>query len=450
MRAKEESLRILESALSIVSSGVEDAQVSLAGGQLGSTSFAENEMGPGEDRSVEQISIRLCDSGRSVCVQTADLSVDGIKAAGERGRKLLEHMPTSKSAVTLPEPQEYEGVEAYDAETARMQAIDRMPIVSKAILGAYRSGLSASGVLRVSRGALDAKSELGVYALANTRGLLAYHPATHAELRITMSSKSASRASVVAESYAAGHLPVKDLVASVLERASMGVPKTIRAGQYPAVLEPAAVAAVIRMMAQSCGAPLAKNGASFLSGQSEGERLFGSSVNLYDDYAHTLHRGVPFDDDGVARKRVSIIENGTVKATVCGWGSAVRYNMVATGHRVPQPSIGGRDAASHLVLAGGQSTLGDLIGGTQSGVLVSALSGVRFVDRKRLRLTGVADSGLFLIQQGELATPLGPMRVDIDLFSLFNEVEGLGAQSLALRTVVPAIKTARLSLTPAL
>ena len=64
MRAKEEAFRILEAALSLASSGVDEAEVALAGGTLGRTRFSDNQVQPAQEVAREVVSLRAAVSGR--------------------------------------------------------------------------------------------------------------------------------------------------------------------------------------------------------------------------------------------------------------------------------------------------------------------------------------------------------------------------------------------------
>ncbi|MEL7372308.1 MAG: hypothetical protein AAFN74_25510, partial [Myxococcota bacterium] len=176
MRAKEEAFRILEAALSVASSGVDEAEVSIAGGDLEATLFADNRVLPAVERGMEVMSIRIGVNGRMVRTVTSDLSSSGVKSAVQLLKTQVEHMPASAEGFGLPGPQTYQETDAYDPESDALRGLDRERLAGQAILLALRNRLSSSGQICVQRGAFDACGQPATYAVANTRGLVAYHP----------------------------------------------------------------------------------------------------------------------------------------------------------------------------------------------------------------------------------------------------------------------------------
>ena len=177
MRAKEEAFRILEAALSLASSGVDEAEVALAGGTLGRTRFSDNQVQPAQEVAREVVSIRAAVNGRIGRVITSDMSTAGIKEAAQQLRVRGDHLPERVEGTGLPPPQGYEEGDAFDPESGGLDDLDREYLASRAVLSGVRNNLTASGEVCVQRGPVSPDGRLGLYAIANTRGLLAYHAA---------------------------------------------------------------------------------------------------------------------------------------------------------------------------------------------------------------------------------------------------------------------------------
>lgn len=441
MRAKEEAFRILEAALSIASAGVEDAEVALGGGDLAVTRFAANQMLPQQEQSLEVLTIRVLIKSRMCRTETSDLSTSGIQAAAQQARAFMEHIPESIAPAGLPAPQAYWPVEAYDPEVEAMSGLDRLQAVSRAILLAHKHGLLASGYMSTRRGSVSLENQPGVYAIANTRGLLAYHAATAVDYGVTMVGATNSSGWAEDESFALAGLDVEELARAAMRKAVAGdvEPGTLEPGRYTVVLEPAAVAGLLKYLALTAGAADMDAERSFLSG-TRGQRIAGENVTIYDDHTHPLHRGRPFDIEGVGKKKVALIKKGVAEGPVYSWASAVRAGVEPTGHRVLDPFLGEREAASDLVLEGGTATLSDLVGSTRSGLLVTRFSDTRLVEPRSLLVTGVTRDGLFLIKDGEIVGPLRNMRFNAHVIDVLNNVEALTAPVWAQGLVVPAMK----------
>lgn len=438
MRAKEEAFRLLETALSIASTGVEEAEVSLGGGVLGLTPFAENQLGVPVESAHELISVRVRNRKRVSRVTTSDLSASGIKEAAHQARLRVEHLPAGVESPSFPDPQVYEQVDAEDAETETLRGLDRTALASRAILAGLKAGLSARGCVAVRRGAIDLDGVPGTYAVANTRGLLAYHAETRLTYSVTMTRADGASGWAGEESYSAAGVDVDELVRAAIERASLrGPPLRLASGSYPAVLEPAAVAALLAPLGGVVGAALAAEGGSFLSA-AEGTKITGAQITLADDHAHPAHRGTPFDLEGVARRRVLLVENGQVGAPVCGWATAARLRRDPTGHRAFDPRLGEVEVASHLVMEGGNATRADLVGGLKRGVLIPRLTAVELLDPRTMELTGMTE-GLAIVEGGAPVAVAQPMRFSVKLFELLERVESLAQPVLAGGVVAPAL-----------
>jgi PmbA protein len=442
MRAKEEAFRILETALSIASTGVDEAEVALGGGDLGVTNFAQNHLTPPCEQSLEKLFIRVSSKSRVCRNETTDLSTQGIQTAGQTARSLVEHVPEPEFPVSLPPPQAYWPVDAYDPDIEAMTGLDRMSAVGRAVLLAHKQGLSASGCIATRRGSVGLDANVGVYAVANTRGLLAYHASTASTFSITMTGPTSWSGWAEDESFSIAALDIEELARTAARKASAGTnidPSTIEPGRYTVVLEPAAVAALLRFVAATCGASDMETERSFLSG-TRGQRIAGENISIYDDHTHPLHRGRPFDLEGVAKKKVTLVKKGVVESPVYSWASSVKAEVEPTGHRVIDPLLGEREEASNLVLEGGTATLSDLVGSTKSGVLVTRFADARLLEPRALLATGVTRDGFFLIQNGEIVRPLRNMRFTVSVIEILNNVEAMTAPVWAQGLVVPAAK----------
>lgn len=440
MRAKEEAFRILEAALSVASSGVDEAEVCLGGGDLAVTTFANNLVQPSQEHSFEILTVRVGSKGRMVRLATTDLSSQGLREVATQAHNRAEHLPERARGVGLPEPQSYLQTDAYDPEAELFRALERTAVAGRAIIAAHQQGLTASGQIAVRRGSLGLDGSPGIYAIANTRGLLAYHPETRVGLRLALRNKSGASSWVEDESFAVSALEPEAMTKTALRRALIpGEPRRLEAGRHTAVLEAAAVGALLGPVSLGAGATAYAAGRSFLSGRL-GQSITGRNINLHDDHAHPLHRGRPFDFEGVAKKRVTLIEGGVARGPVHSLESAVRSGGHATGHRIWDPEVGETESATHLVMDGGSATLSDLVGSTGRGLLIGRIGALELVDPRQLLMTGTTQEGCFVIDGGELVAPLAPTRFAFSLLELLGKVEALGNVSWANGAVVPSLK----------
>src|SRR5207302_11508668 len=89
-------------------------------------------------------------------------------------------------------------------------------------------------------------------------------------------------------------------------------PREIPADKYTVILEPAAVLDIVGFMFWDFSGMALLDQRSFLTGRI-GTKLFGDNISIWDDVAHPLQSGSPFDGEGMQRQRLGLAENGIVK-----------------------------------------------------------------------------------------------------------------------------------------
>ena len=94
--------------------------------------------------------------------------------------------------------------------------------------------------------------------------------------------------------------------------------KALEPGKYTVILEPAAAAGLISFMMNFFDARQADEGRSFLSkkggGNKVGEQVYDPRVNITADPWDERAPVLPWDDEGLPREKMAIVENGKVVA----------------------------------------------------------------------------------------------------------------------------------------
>ena len=86
------------------------------------------------------------------------------------------------------------------------------------------------------------------------------------------------------------------------EGGRLGSSAEIPAGKYTVILEPSAVLDIVGFMFWDYSGMAILDQRSFLTGRI-GKKLFGENITIYDDVAHPLQSGSPFDGEGIRRER---------------------------------------------------------------------------------------------------------------------------------------------------
>ena len=154
---------------------------------------------------------------------------------------------------------------------------------------------------------------------------------------------------------------------------------------------------------------------------------------------------MPFDGEGVPRHK---LDAGGVRAFRASWpiprSSAKRAGVEPTGHGFPLPNEVG-EAPLNIVIAGGDTSVEQMIASTDRGILVTRLWYIREVDPFEKIMTGMTRDGTFLIEDGRVTSGLRNFRFNQGIIELLNNVEAISPSVRAsgeetFDMVVPAMK----------
>ncbi len=434
---RDEARAILERALRAVKEG--EGEAVLGGGTSHLTRFANNEVTQNVSERRYVLSIRVVLGKRTGRASGNDLSQAGAERLAEAAAKAARLQPEIPDLLPLPGPQSYRTVDADDQATARLGPDERAREVARAVDRCMKAGVTAAGIYETGRGTIGEYGELGPLAIANSRGLFAYHLGTDAAFRISAFDGAAS-GWAAKESYRASEIDGDALAARAVEKAIRSRdPVSWEPGRYTVVLEPAAVADLLTDTSWlSFGALPVQEGRSFLSGRI-GQRVAGETITLRDDPYHPLHRGCPFDAEGIPTQPTTIIERGVAKTPVYDRQTAAKEGRESTGHGLPVPNTIG-PLARHLVLEGGSGPAEALLDGIDRGLWVTRVWYTNVVDPKTATLTGMTRDGLFAIEKGKITRAARNFRFNQSVVQMLNEVEAMSAPELAGGVVCPGIR----------
>jgi predicted Zn-dependent protease len=99
----------------------------------------------------------------------------------------------------------------------------------------------------------------------------------------------------------------------------------------------------------------------------------------------------------------------------------------------------------NIVIAGGDTSVDEMIASTGRGILVTRLWYIREVDPYQKMMTGMTRDGTFLIENGKVTRGLKNFRFNQNLIELLSNVEALSpvvraSGEEAFDMVVPAMK----------
>ncbi len=420
---------------------VDGVEVYVAGSNVATSRFANNAMTQNQAPDSYAVSVRLLLNGRQVRMENEpggdlkQLVENAIEAAKlvERDEGLVElYRPTAKNKVVA--------VDRYHKATASLSPDERAQKVRQIIGVAKEKGLVAAGVVATGT---------TFECIGNSRGLYEYHRQTSAECSITM-CHGASTGWSKAQAPAVTQIDFQELAERAAQKADAGAnPFDIDPGRYTVVMEPSAVLDILGYLWYDFAATAHQDKMTALLGK-VGKMVFGENISVVDDVFHPLQSGAPFDGEGVPRKKVELVEAGVVKNLVFGRRAAFNRKAEShaagepTGHGLLQPSPEG-EYPLNIVIAGGTTSLADMVATTDRGIYLTRVWYVRQVDPQEQIVTGMTRDGTFLIEGGRIVRPVKNLRFNVSLLQLLTNVITLGesvrtAGAEGFPAVVPAMK----------
>ncbi len=428
------------------------------GGKSALTRFANNTIHQNVAEENYSISVRSAFGGRTARATTNKLDDESLKRVVEASEKLARVQHEDSDLMPMPEGggKSLPIPSRHFVETANITPQDRAKAVGKIVSTAQKHDLTTAGIFST------AESIEGVF---NSRGLSDWHTQTSSEISITMLAPDSSgwqkfNSPDVSKLDSAA---LAEIAAS--KAAKSAKPRELPAGKYTVILEPAAVLDMAGFMFWDFGGLAILDQRSFLNNR-VGTQVFGDNIDVWDDVAHPLQSGSPFDGEGVRRDRVHLIERGVVKQLVYSRASAKKMDVsehkgkvgpiAATGHGFPIPNEMG-EAPMNIVFGGPPNsekakTVEEMIASTERGVLVTRLWYIREVDPYEKIMTGMTRDGTFYVEDGKIQYGIRNFRFNESLIHMFSNVEEMGKPVRAsgeesFDMVVPAMKVKEFNFT---
>lgn len=438
---KREHARAAEVVLNTYRADQVEVSVSTADTYL--TRFANSEIHQNTGEHTTEVVVRAVLGQKVGVASTTGLDRESVEAAVRRAEEIAKLQPENPDFPGLPGPSDYGHVDGYSEATASFSPEERASGVGEICKLAVASGLVASGSF--STGTFE-------ILVANSRGLLAETRFTKANLLTVVMSSSGSG---YAERYSTS---VEDMDPCAAAREAVegcladANPGGIEPGEYETVFEEYAVADMLQMLSyMGFGALAYQEGRSFMSGNL-GQMITGPNITIWDDGLDPGGIPLPFDTEGVPKRKVVFIENGIAQGVVHDSYTAAREGRASTGHAVsPLPSFG--PFAVNLFMAGGDSSLPEMIASTKRGIYVKRLHYTNPVHPVKSLLTGMTRDGTFLIEDGKIVRPVKNLRFTESILGALSSVDLISRETKLLPLFsmggvrAPAIKVGKFTFT---
>jgi predicted Zn-dependent protease len=196
---------------------------------------------------------------------------------------------------------------------------------------------------------------------------------------------------------------------------------------------------------------LVERGESFLSNKIESQ-VTGENISITDDPFSPQNKGMglPFDFEGRPRETRNLIEKGIAKTAVYDSASAHTWGKQPTGNALPPSERSEGAAPFDIVVRGGDQSVEQMIKECKKPTLW--ITKVHYLGMKHYQtatMTGIAQHGVFLIEDGEVKGPVENLRFEESIPEALKRVDALSPSRLVFNpasfgapsgVVLPAIK----------
>jgi predicted Zn-dependent protease len=379
--------------------GATDTQVDLSGGERSGTRWANSTITTNLIQYDRQLTVTVRVGLREGSAFTRDFSDTGLREA------VADAIAAAKGNAEAPDRAEWLGAQDYVPVDAALPSgvnfgpRERAEMVKASVDISEKRGVLGSGYIPKT----DQTN-----CTANTKGLFAYY--RYAETAFTLTCRMPDGSG----SGWAGTTGLKDpsmidpvaLTEVASEKALRSRnPKALEPGRYTVILEPRAHA---RFLSLVTGVFNAGGNLAFMQGKKPGDRIFSDLVTLRSEIGHPVLRQTPLLNDNRPARSVTWLEKGVLRNQ-------------AGGADAPPASLN-----MSLVMDGSDLSIADMIRQTRRGLLVTFLWYIRSVDNSILLSTGMTRDGLFLIENGEITTPVQNFRWNMSPLVGYNNVSLVG------------------------
>ncbi|MBW2712549.1 MAG: TldD/PmbA family protein [Deltaproteobacteria bacterium] len=384
---------------------------------------------------------------RQAVTSTSDLAFDAVARMAQETVALARATADDPTA-GLPEEDFCQGFE--DLELKLLDEADRNVSVEARIEDARRAETAARKFderIINSEGSQVSSSFAGV-GYANSKGFLGtYESASHS----LFSEPLAGQGDEKQRDY---WMTVGRSLSSLEEPDSVGRQaaqralrrlqcKPIPTCEVPVIFEPLTAASLVGHIAGCLSGYAVYRKSSFLAGRM-GEQVGSEHVSVIDD--GLLPGGLgskPFDGEGLATRRNTLLENGVVQSYLLDSYSGRKLGLPSTGSASRGAGSAPGAGATNLWLEPGKMSQAEMIAGIDKGLLVTELIGMGFN-----AVTGDYSRGAvgLWIEKGEVVHPVEEITIASDLTTMLMNIDAVGNDLLWLgRVAAPSLRVSNMT-----
>ena len=214
-------------------------------------------------------------------------------------------------------------------------------------------------------------------------------------------------------------------------------PRKVETKRVPVVFDRRVAGSLVGHLAGAINGAAVARKTSFLKDRL-GERLYKAGISVVDDPLRKRGlRSRPFDAEGVATKRLAVVEDGVLKSWFLDSATARELELSTTGHAQRGVSSTPSPGASNLHLSAGKDPPEALLADIAEGFYVTDLIGMGVN-----QVTGDYSRGAsgFWIENGKRGYPVSEVTIAGNLIDIFRELSPANDLEFRFGTNAPTVR----------
>ena len=392
----------------------------------------ESERAEGED-----LGLRVLVGHRQAVVSTNDLAGDASVALAERAVAMARAAPEDKFAGLADGAllaHDFPDLDLLDPDLPSVADLEAMAKTAE------QAALTVKGVAK--SGGASASAGIGGMVLVTSHGFRgAYLGSRHG---ISMTAIAGEGTGMERDYDYSSSLHAADLDSpekigrTAGERAVERLnPRKVSTRKVPVVFDPRISGSLVSHLASAANGASVARKTSFLRDKM-GAKLFDDGIRIVDDPLRKRGlRSHPFDGEGVAHRRLALIDDGVLRSWLLDCSTARELGLTTTGHAsrgvssVPSPS------PSNLHMEPGRQSPEDLIADIDDGFYVTDLIGMGVN-----MVTGDYSRGAsgFWIEKGKRTYPVSEVTIAGHLSDIFRTLTPANDLEFRYSTNAPTLR----------
>ena len=361
-----------------------------------------------ERNESSNIGLEIIDKKRKVSLSSTNLNQEALEELAKSAMNMVKSIPIDEYCGLADKNMLYDG--NLDLNLVDNYIPENDDLLNNSI-EAEDSALNIKGITN-TEGASSTYSKNKFY-LATSDGFFNTNDKTNYSTGISVIAGKGTKMERDYEYQSKVHFSDLDTPKKIGEKAAERAisrlnPKKVKSNSVPVIFDPRVSGSLLSLFIGGISGQAITRGTSFLKDKMNKD-IFKNTINIIDDpHIKRGARSLTFDGEGVATKKLNLVENGKLKSWLLNSQYARQLNLKSTGHY---------SGVSNLYMSPGKKTNLELIKSIDQGFYITEMLGMSFS-----QVTGDYSRGAsgYWIEKGEKAYPVSEVTIAGNILDMYN------------------------------